>query len=157
MTEKRRERRSECCFHSDFSWSTTEQNEQGETPADPELFNEDRLHLCKLGCTWVWVCLCVCRPSWSTSMLFRLKTLSLPPSAAECCSDCWVITLTLYSFAPSTICINFFLFLLFGEREWEHFDLKERKKEKEKKKKKGKEKKLYVATRRGPQQLCVNL
>lgn len=84
-------------------------------------------------------------------MLFRLKTLSLPPSAAECCSDCWVITLTLYSFAPSTICINSFLFLLFGAGEWEPFDLKE------KEKKKGKEKKLYVATRRGPQQLCVNL
>lgn len=38
---------------------------------------------------------CVCRPSWSTSTLLRLKTLSLPPSTAECCSDCWVITLTL--------------------------------------------------------------
>ena len=81
MTETQRERRSECCFHSDFSWSTTEQNEQAETPADPELFNEDRLHLCKRGCTWARVCLCVCRPSWSTSMLFRLKTpISAPLS-----------------------------------------------------------------------------
>lgn len=64
-------------------------------------------------------------------MLFRLKTLSLPPSAAECCSDCWVITLTLHSFASSTISINSFIFLLFGEGEWEAFDLREREGEKE--------------------------
>ena len=79
MTEKQWGRRSKCCFHSDSFWSTTEKNEQGETPADPEVLNEDRLHLFKLVRTWAWVCLCVCRPTWSTSMLFRLKTLSLPP------------------------------------------------------------------------------
>lgn len=76
-------------------------------------------------------------------MLFRLKTLSLPPSAAECCSDCWVITPTLYSSAPSTISINSFLFLLFGEGEWEPFDLEVSKKEKEKEKER---KTSYVAT-----------
>lgn len=67
-------------------------------------------------------------------MLFRLKTVSLPPSAAECCSDCWVITPTLYSSAPSAISITSLLFLLLGEREWEPFDQKEREKERKRKK-----------------------
>lgn len=78
-------------------------------------------------------------------MLFRLKTLSLPPSAAECCSDCWVITLTLYSSTPSTISINSFSFspLWRGNGSplmWE----KERKQER-----KPERKKSYVATPAG--------
>lgn len=40
------------------------------------------------------------------SLLFKLKTLSQPASAAGSCSDCWVITLTLKSSASSTISIN---------------------------------------------------
>lgn len=48
----------------------------------------------------------VCGLSWSMSLLFKLKTLSEPPSATGSCSDCWVITSTLKSSAFSTISIN---------------------------------------------------
>lgn len=40
------------------------------------------------------------------SLLFKLKTLSEPPSATGSCSDCWVITSTLKSSAFSAISIN---------------------------------------------------